>query len=55
MTKLINITVKTQYLTVWAEEYNISISTLRARISKFHWSTKDALTIPVGARSEKND
>lgn len=46
---------KIQCLAAWAEEYNLSTATLRARILKFHWSIKDSLTTPVGARRENND
>lgn len=53
--RLIIFNGKTQCLSAWAEEYNISDATLRARISKFNWTIKDALTIPVGARREIGD
>ena len=53
--RLIIFNGKTQCLSALAEEYNIPDSTLRARISKFNWTIKDALTIPVGAKGEIGD
>lgn len=37
---------KTQTLSEWAKEYNISYYLLQDRINDLHWSIEDALTIP---------
>lgn len=41
---------KTQTLTEWAREVGMLPTTLDSRINRYHWSVKDALTVPVRER-----
>lgn len=44
---LIDFNNKTQNLTQWAEELKMNSDTLWARLFRYHWTTEDALSIPV--------
>lgn len=46
---------KTQCLSAWSEEFNISWETLYARIYRYNWSIHKALTIPVKNKNIRKD
>lgn len=45
--RLLTYNNKTQTLSQWADEINISSQTIKKRIDKYGWSIKDALTKPL--------
>lgn len=51
--RLITYNGKTQCLSAWAEEYNMSHQTLASRLDKLKWSIEKALMTPVGKRERK--
>jgi hypothetical protein len=50
---LITFNGKTQCLSAWAEQLNISRTTLWCRINRYNWSIEKALTIPTRLKRKK--
>lgn len=45
---------KTQSMSKWAEELNISYTVLRARINRSKWSIEKAFTTPVNSELKRD-